>query len=567
MAKSKIHPAVQYADDVLNEKILACNHVKNACKRYFDDIKHGPERGIYFNEQKAIKAIKFSEVLKHFKSTAAGKPFIQEPWQQFITWNLFGFERANGYRRFTQSYISVAKKNGKSPYAGFVSAKGLLVDGEEAAEIYSTATTRDQAKEVFIYTKEMLKRSKLKEYINFLTHSIAYEPNASFMKPLSADADSFEGKNPHIVTVDEFHAHKTDELYTNSKTAMVNRPQPLILVITTRGYNKQGPCFQMDKIAIKILDGSLQQDNMFAIIYTLDDGDNWEDPKNWIKANPNLGVSVQLDKLQDGFIDAKNDPTKAVSFKTKNLNLWEDAAKTWITTKQYNACTGDVPIDIEKLKGRKCWGGLDLASVNDTTSLCLIFPDDDHEYFTILWYFWLPEMSYQERIKKDGVNYDLWAKEGFIELTDGNTTDYNYIYSRITGFTKYGDKTTEPGIVDLFNLQSIAYDRYNSSQLVIDLIDQGIEMSAFGQGFVSMSTPTKEVFKLVLSQKLIHGGNPVGRWQCSNIVITQDAAENIKIDKKKAAEKVDGWVALVMAKGEYLTAMSEGDTGDQLFFI
>lgn len=565
MAKKKIHPAVQYADDILNEKIPACIHVKNACKRYFDDIKHGPERGIYFNEKKAIKAIKFSELLTHFKSKAAGQPFIQEPWQQFITWNLYGFERANGKRRFTQGYVSIPKKNGKSTYAAFVGVQGLMVDNEEAAEIYTAATTRDQAKEVFTFAKEMLKKSKLKTYVGLWQNSISFERTASFMKPLSSEADTFEGKNPHIAIVDEYHAHKNDLLYTNIKSAMVARPQPLILVITTRGYNVNGPCYQMDKIAIKLLEGSVQQDNFFAIIYTLDDGDNWEDPINWAKANPNIGISVEPDKLEDGFIDAKNDSTKLVSFKTKNLNLWESAEITWIPDSQFMQCAGN--IDIEKLKGRDCWGGLDLASINDTTSLVLIFPADDGDNFDVLCFFWLPEMTYTDRINKDGVNYDIWEKEGYINLTPGNVTDYNYIYSEITGFTKYGKKTDKPGILDMFNLQSIGYDRFNSSQLVIDLIDQGIEMTPFGQGYQSMNTPTKGIQKLILSTKLNHGGNPVLRWQFGNVHITRNPAGDIKIDKSKSSDKVDGVVALVMAYGEYLTAKSEGNGKDQLFFI
>jgi phage terminase large subunit-like protein len=565
MPKKKLHPAEQYARDILDEKILSCKYVKNACDRYFKDREFGEERGIYFNEKKAIKAINFSAALKHFKSDAAGKSFIQEPWQQFITWNLYGFERANGKRRFTQAYISIPKKNGKSTYAAFIAVKGLMVDGEAAAEIYTAATTRDQAKEVFTFAKKMLEKSQLKSYVQLLAQSITFEEAASFLRPLSSEADSFEGKNPHVAIIDEYHVNKTDELYTNIKSAMVARPQPLILVITTRGYNKNGPCYQMDKIAIKILDGSLEQDNFFSVIYTIDESDNWEDPKNWAKANPNYGISVLPDALKDNYIDAVNDPTKQVPFKTKNLNLWVDSEKTWIPDKDFMKCA--FKIDLEKLIGRKCYGGLDLASVNDTTSLILVFPDEETEMIDVLCFFWLPDMTYTIRIKKDGVNYDIWANDGFIDLTPGNVTDYNYIFSKITGFTKNGDKTTEPGIADLYNLQSIAYDRYNATQLVIDLTDAGIEMSKFGQGFVSMSTPTKAIQKLMLSGKFNHGGNPVLRWQCGNVHILRDAADNIKIDKSKSSDKVDGMVALAMAYGEYLTAQSEGGAKDQLFFI
>lgn len=563
MAKKKIHPAEQYAHDVLSGKILACEYVKLACKRYFNDRETGEQRGIYFNENKALRIINFFKFVKHSKGEWAGQQFELEPWQQFSLWNIFGFENADGTRRYNYAYIEVPKKNGKTTWMAGIANYLFIADGEDGAEIYSAALNRPQAKKCFNEAQSMIRKSPaLSKRVTVYTHNMHILSTESKFEPLTSDEDSQEGINPHGAIIDEYHVHKNTGIYDTIKSAMGSRRNPIILIITTAGFDKNKPCFTERKKVIQILEGSIIQDNYFGIIYTADEGDNWEDETTWQKCNPNYGKSVKPTYIKKEYIDAKNSPTKLVNFLTKNLNIWTDAQEIWIKDKDWVASGS--PFELESLKRMECYGGLDLSSVSDITSLCLLFPLGD-EQFKALWYFWLPELTAEDR--KKYVNYHVWKEQGYITFTEGNVIDYDWIYADVTGFTTNGDKAKKPGIVDLFDLKSIAYDRYNSSQIVINLQQAGVELSPFGQGFVSMNTPTQGIEKLILQKKLNHGSNPVMRWMCSNVSIEKDAAGNMKINKKKSSEKVDGMVSLVMAYGEYLTALAENKGGSQMFFI
>ncbi len=544
--------AEQYADDVLSGKILSCEYIKLACKRYYNDRKTGVDRGIFFNRKKAEKAIKFFSFLKHFKGEVAGKPFVLEPWQQFFIWNVFGFENADKTRRFTQVLLCVAKKNGKSALAGGIADYMLIADGENGAEIYSAATTRDQAQEIFKPAKKMLEKSVLNRVCDIYENSVTFPETSSFIKPISSDANSFEGKNPSAGLIDEIHVHKNFELISNIKTAMVNRKNPLLAMFTTRGYNKKGPLMQIEKALINVLKGVFVQDHTFGMIFTLDEADDWEKTENWIKANPNLNVSVEQKKLEQQCSDAKNNPSMLVGFLTKNLNIWQEASAVWIKDKNWMKAQSE--IDIESLKGRDCFGALDLASTSDINCFGLLFPPlTEDEQFIFLAFFFLPEETVLERVKNENVMYDVWIRDGFIFPTPGNVTDYDFIYALITGQTHSGDKAEKEGLAEMFNIVSIAYDPWNSSQLVIWLTENGFEMSQFRQGYATMSPPTKELEKIVAKEQLNHGENPVLRWMCGNVALQRDPAGNIKIDKNKSNEKVDGMVTLVMTIGEFMT--------------
>jgi phage terminase large subunit-like protein len=317
------------------------------------------------------------------------------------------------------------------------------------------------------------------------------------------------------------------------KSGMGARRQPLLFTITTAGFNRFSPCYNQRKLVENVLDGVIEQDNLFGMIYTLDEDDDWKDEKVWIKANPNMGVSVSEKWLRNEIERADADNTQLVPVMTKNLNVWTDAAETWIKDADWMACDiGALP----DLTGKECYGGLDLASTRDITALVLQFPDVNGKR-QILPIFWMPEMNYQERVERDKVNYDVWIREGFIRITPGNVTDYDFIKADILKMAKQ------------YQIRNIAYDRWNASQLVIDLIEEGLKMESFGQGYGSMSAPTKELNKMVLKKNLNHAGNPVLRWMCKNVSIKRDPADNIKIDKNAAQEKVDGMVALVMAIG------------------
>jgi phage terminase large subunit-like protein len=342
--------------------------------------------------------------------------------------------------------------------------------------------------------------------------------------------------NPHFVIIDEYHAHKSDELFNVLDSAMGSRQDPVMEIITTAGFNKTSPCYRFRDVAIKVLEGVIEQDDLFPYIFTMDADDDWEDSTLWRKSNPNLGISLRMEYMLDRYKAAKNNPSKLHEFKTKNLNLWVDAALVWIPDEVWMNCAGD----ILNLTGESCTGGLDLSSTRDLTALALCFqlPDGTDAY---LWFFWMPEDNIAERVKNDRVPYDLWISQGFIRTTPGNVTDYDFIEADIMQ------------LKSKYDIEAIAFDRWNSSQLVINLMSEGVNMVPFGQGYGSMSAPTKEFERTIFTRKMNHMGNPVMRWMISNVEIQRDPAGNIKIDKAKASEKVDGPVAAVMAKGQSMT--------------
>lgn len=555
------HPAHQYALDVRSGKVVAGELVKKAVERYFHDLDTQLSRGLVFDQVKAARACRFfPKFLRHSKGKWAGRKFELEPWQAFEIWNIFGWYWASGKRRFTTAYTEVARKNGKSTLAAGVGLYAMVADGEMGAEIYVGATKLPQAKITFNEAKAMVQKSPaLKEVLEVYQHNIHSIELAAKFEPIASDSDKLDGLNPHCGIIDEYHAHKTSALLNVLESGMAARENPLMYVITTAGFNKLGPAFQMRDVCIKVLDGIVEQDDLFALIFSMDKDDDWEDPKNWQKANPS---SSSIDTIQP-FLEArykavKNDPSKVVDFKTKNLNVWTDASEVWIEDKKFLECN-QAPINLADLAGRDCYGALDLSSIEDITVLSLFFPGE--KFNDSIRIYFIPEDTVRERSKRDGVPYEMWAEQGLFELTPGNTVDYDYIRRRISGYYVMDGEVQhdENCIADLVNLKSLAYDRWNSSQLVNNLMADEIEMSPFGQGFASMSAPTKQYKKMILNKEYNHGGDPVLRWMLSNVEIQRDAGGNEKPDKGKSKEKIDGVVADIMALGEYLTETDEDD--------
>ena len=529
----------KYINDVMAGRIITGELVRLSVERHIKDLKQVPGNGFRFDEKEAKRSISFFETFLHHGkgSKFAGKNFNLSDWQLFANWCVYGWRNNDGTRRFQEVYLEVAKKNGKTTWMAGQVLYSLIADNEPAAEIYSVATTRDQAKQTYEEAKNIIRYSPyIANQLKVWTNSISYEKGSSgFFKPLAADSDTLDGKNPHCVIVDEYHAHKDDSVVDNMKSGMASRQQPIMWYITTAGFNKNRPCYDFRKVCINILKGILTQENLFVMIHTTDKDDDWQDETTWIKSNPNLGSSVNLSFLQKEYIAAKNNPRKQVNFKTKHLNQWVDAENVWIEHETWLKCNkGDE--DLEQLEA---YGGLDLASVRDLTSLALRFQKPDGTCSYLVW-FWMPEMNVEERVKDKGISYDVWINQGYIRTTPGNITDYDYIMTDIIA------------ICEQLNVKKIGYDRWNSSQLVINLKDQGIEMEPIGQGYASMSAPTKEFEKEVLTGKMNHSGNPVLTWQISNVSLQQDPAGNIKIDKARSSEKVDGPVACVMARAMYM---------------
>lgn len=535
---------LKYAKDIINGKILSCKLVKLACQRFLNDLDNCKKLRIYFDKKEAERVIKFYNFLPHIKGEFAGKPLLLEPWEQFIIANLFGWKREDtGKRRFRNAFISIGRKNGKSSLIAGIGLYMLFADNEAGAEIYSAATTRDQAKIVFDIAKHMVQRSKLKKYITHFKTNLNIEETASKFEPLSSDYNTLDGLNPHAALIDELHAQKRD-LYDVLTTAIGARSQPLIVSITTAGYDRHSICYEQELYTEKILEGIIQDDSHFGIIYTLDNPEEWEDEKNWIKANPNIGISVDIEDLRSKAKKAKEVPTQLNAFLRKNMNIWTESHTRWISTEKWDACGGQ--IDRENLKGGLCYGGLDLSTTTDISALVLVFPPiEEKEKYKILCRFWIPSDNMHERVRRDKVPYDVWARQGYIKPTLGNIIDYSFILAQIQQDMKD------------YDFKELAFDRWGSQKIMTDLQNLGFEeenikygqrhLIDFGQGFASMNSPTKELEKMILSKEICHGDNPVLKWMMSNVAIKMDAAGNIKCDKAESTDRIDGIVALIMA--------------------
>ncbi|MCF7944719.1 MAG: terminase large subunit [Spirochaetia bacterium] len=539
--------AERYIDDVLNNKVTVCVYVRKAVERHADDLQrqNTEEFPYYFDREAAIRKIEFTEQLQHTKGIWAKekKKIRLEPWQQFIDWCLFGWKRVGSRtRRFTKAYIEVARKNGKTTMAAATANYMLLADHEEGAEIYCLATKKDQAKIAWKEAdmqiqKHPVLRKRCKTYKQNST--ITIPGTQTIMRPLGKDSDTEDGQNPHFALVDEYHAHKTAELVNVMEDGMGSRAQPLMYIITTAGYDKNLPCFQEERsLIIGILEGTMdpRPEDVFGIVYTLDEGDDWTDENVWGKANPNLGISISRDYLQSQVTKALSTPQKQNSVLTKNFNTWTQAVSRWIGAEAWEKCSGTIP----DLSGRPCYGALDLSTNIDITAWVLCFPPQDMEtQYHYLYRFFIPEENLLDRERRDKVPYTLWRDQGFITTTPGNVIDYDFIEQQI----KQDAET--------YRLQEFAYDPWNATEITNHLIDEGLGGIPFRQGFASLSGSSKDFEKKILSQEINNGGNPVMKWMISCTEVKTDPAGNIKPvkpDRKATGKRIDGVVASIMAQ-------------------
>lgn len=533
------HPAEEYIDKVISGEIVACRWVRLMCERHRADLAEGAGRGLWFDQNAAQHVLDFFSFLRHSKGSWAGQVIQLEAWQQACLWVLFGWMRADGSRRFRTSYWEVARKNGKSTLAAGVGLYLMIGDGEPGAEVYSAATKRDQARITHTEATRMVKKSPaLRKRVVCFRDNLHIADTATKFEPLGRDADSMDGLNVHGAIVDELHAHKNDEVWGVLETATGSRRQPLIFGITTAGFNQSSYCFQLRDYATKVLEGVVQDDSFFAVIFTLDKEDlegtaGWVREEAWVKANPNLGVSVSWDDLRDKAKKAREIGSALTHFLTKHLNIWTNAAELWINPDKWRACGGR--IEVEKLAGRECYGGLDLSNTLDITAWVLVFPPIDEEgRYVVLCRFWVPEEKIRERSRDDHVPYDVWVREGWIEATPGEVIDYEFVYAQV-------DKDCMT-----FNVKEIAFDRWGAAEVYLRMAKAGKTMVQIGQGYQSMSPPMKKLEELIVGGKLGHGDNPVLNWMAHNLVATKDPAGNIKPDKRRSREKIDGMVATVM---------------------
>ena len=446
----------------------------------------------HYDEAKADRAVTFIENLKHTKGKWDGKPFWLLPWQEQIIRDIFGIVDENGHRQFRTAYIEIGKKNGKSELAAAVALYLLYADGEPAAEVYGAAADRQQASIVFDVARRMVEKAPAlykRSKVAAATKRIVNYSNAGFYQVLSAEVGTKHGLNVSGLVLDEVHAQPNRKLYdVLTKGSGDAREQPLYFLITTAGTDKESICYELHTKALDIMAGRKIEDN----------------------------------------------PAEENVFKQLRLNMWVSSLTRFIPEQIYDL--GNVPIDMESLKGRDCYGGLDLSSTGDITAFVLMFPPrDETEKYVMLPFFWIPEDTIPIRVRRASVPYDVWYKQGYLNATEGNVIHYSFIEQFIEELgTRY-------------HILEIAFDRWGAVQMTQDLEGMGFTVVPFGQGYKDMSPPTKEFYKLLMEGRIIHGGNPVMRWMSGNVVVDTDPAGNIKCTKAKSPEKIDGIVAAIMA--------------------
>lgn len=491
-----------------------------------------------YDKDAADYAVNFIECLSHTKGKWSGKPFELIDWQEQIIRDLFGTLKPDGYRQFNTAYIEIPKKMGKSELAAAVALLLTCGDGEERAEVYGCAADRQQASIVFEVAADMVRMSPaLSKRVKILsaTKRIVFQPTNSFYQVLSAEAYSKHGFNIHGVVFDELHTQPNRKLFdVMTKGSGDARTQPLYFLITTAGSDTKSICYETHQKAKDLMEKRKIDPTFYPVIYGADESDDWTDPKVWKKANPSLGITVGIDKVKAACESAKQNPAEENAFRQLRLNQWVKQAVRWMPMDRWDKCA--FAVNEEDLLGRVCYGGLDLSSSIDITAFVLVFPplDEDDKYI-ILPYFWLPEETLSARVNRDHVPYDVWEKQGQLKTTEGNVVHYGFIEKFIE---ELGEK---------YNIREIAFDRWGAVQMVQNLEGMGFTVVPFGQGFKDMSPPTKELMKLTLEEKVAHGGHPVLRWMMDNIFVRTDPAGNIKPDKEKSSEKIDGAVATIMA--------------------
>lgn len=492
----------------------------------------------HYDKEKADRAVKFIENLCHTKGKWAGKRFWLLPWQEQLIRDIFGIVKQDGYRQFRTAFVEICKKVGKSELAAAIALYLLYADNEPSAEVYGAAADRQQASIVFDVARQMvemspalMKRSKLMT----ATKRIVNYGNAGYYQVLSAEVGGKHGFSVSGLVFDEIHTQPNRQLYdVLTKGSSDARQNPLHFIITTAGTDRHSIAYELHTKAIDILEGRRVDPTFYPVVYGLKDDEDWEDEANWYKVNPSLGYTVDIERLRDAYREAKQNPADEVTFRWLRMNQWVSSTTAWIPDQIYQR--GNEEIDLKLLEGRDCYGGLDLSSTGDITAFVLMFPPrDEDEKYILLPFFWVPEETIPQRVKANLVPYDVWERQGYLMSTEGNVIHYDFIEKFIE---ELGEK---------YHILEIAFDRWGATQMVQDLEGMGFTVVPFGQGYSSMSAPTKEFYKILMEGNMVHGGHPVLRWMAGNVVIDTDPAGNIKVTKARSKEKIDGIVAAIMA--------------------
>lgn len=550
--------ALRYAKDVVAGKIPAGRFVKAACKRQIDDLKRWKAKGAAyrFDTARANKVCRFIELLPHIKGPKAGEPIVLEPWQVFILTTVFGWVKADGSRRFRRVYIEVPRGNGKSALSSGVGLYMLCGDGEGGAEVYSFATTRDQAKIVFGDAQNMARRTPgLRTHfgVDVNAHNINVLRTASKFEALSAEGSTLDGLNTHFACVDELHAHKTRAVYDVVETSIGKRAQSLLWVITTAGSNRAGICYEVRGFVIKVLAGVAKDESQFGIVYGLDEDDDWTTEEALIKANPNWGISVMPEVLLPLQAKAMTMPSAANNFKTKHLNEWVNADTAWMDMRAWDACK-DQTLDPEQFAGEPTYVALDLASKVDIAAKIALHERtiDGKAHYYVFGQYYLPRDTVE---RGENSQYQGWEHMELLTVTDGAVIDFDVIEQDLLADCSR------------FEVREVPYDPFQATQLSTRMAAQGVPMVEMRPTVLNFSEPMKQLEALVLQGRLHHNGDPVLAWMMSNVVAHMDAKDNIYPRKERPENKIDGVVALIMALGRALANEQQEEVTPQIIIL
>lgn len=517
-----------YIKDVESGAVPSCIHVKNAVRRFKEDLKR---TDLDFRKNKVKQVVDFIGHLKHFTGQHSGKNFKLMPWQYFIIANLYGFYwKGSNQRRFQTAYIEVARKNGKTALSSALGLYHLIADGEDAAQVLIAANSKEQAHICYDMTARFCKGFDPRgDYLRRFRANIFFEKNNSMLKVLAADSDKMDGYNCSFGLIDEYHSAPNSKVRDVIRSSQAMRVNPLLLTITTAGFEKSLPCYDLRTVCTEVIAGLKEDDSMFSIIFSLDEGDDWADPVNWHKSNPNMGVTVNESFIHKQVLQAKNNPSDETGIKTKNLNIWCDTYQTWIPDDYILKSTRE--LTFEEFQSEEAYIGVDLSSTQDFTAVSYLFYREGKKYFIIKYY--LPAESLKTRADKE--MYKEWARRGYLTITPGNVTDYDYITRDIIEASK------------TCSIFKIYYDRYNATQWAIDATEIGLPLEPFSQTVGNFNAPTKELERAILNGDCVFDDNPITRYCFRNVELKSDYNGNVKPNKGVAAKKIDGVIAAIQS--------------------
>jgi len=518
---------IKYAKAVLKGDIVAGKLIKLACQRFLNDLER---TDLVFDYEKADYVKRFIGLFHHYTGKFNKKPFTLLPWQNLFIENIYGFYWLDGRRRFNTAYLQLARKGGKTQLSAALCLYHLIADGEPNANVFLAASSKEQAKIAYDAVRILAQQLDPKEKLyRCLRDGITFNKLPNKLKVLASDATKLDGYNPSAILIDEYHAHPNALVRNVLKSGTGMRISPIEIIITTAGFHKLAPCYILRNTCVDILKGNKTDDVLFPMIFELDEEDDWQDEENFIKCQPNLGVTIAKEYMLAAINGVKNTPSDEVEVKTKLFNIWCDASSIWIASNYIT--DNSKKLSFDDFKNEPCYVGVDLAATEDLTAVVYSFKKNDQLYSIPM--FYLPAESLQKGRNRE--LYKQWYREGYLKLTPRNVTDYNYITDDILEVSKK------------CKIKKIAYDRFNSTQWAIEATRLRLPLEIFSQALGNFNGITREMERLLLTNKITLDNNPILQWNFENVAIKTDHNGNVKPDKERSANKIDGVISLLQS--------------------